>query len=163
MDHQEIKDLIELVATSGIARFELTIGEKRIVIKNASSRSAVSTQGIGVKAQDQGPASLARVAPMGKEAAAPLQEAQTGLVRAVSDGIVHLKPSPDASPFVCEEQLVSSGDTLCLIEVMKTFHAVTVDRPGKVLRIAVSDGQSVQFDDVLFEIDWLPTHASDDQ
>jgi acetyl-CoA carboxylase biotin carboxyl carrier protein len=54
-------------------------------------------------------------------------------------GTFYRRPEPTAEPFVSEGQLVSAADTVCLIEVMKTFHPVPAGRDGTVVEFLVDD------------------------
>ena len=65
-------------------------------------------------------------------------------VRAVTDGTVYLRPSPDRPRFVEDGAAVGPQDTLALIEVMKTFTNVRAGAAGRLLRFEVTDGASVQ-------------------
>jgi acetyl-CoA carboxylase biotin carboxyl carrier protein len=68
-------------------------------------------------------------------------------------GVAYLSPEPGAKPFVSIGGKVSIGDTLCLIEAMKTFNPVKAEKSGAVKEILVSDGQAVEFDQPLIVIE----------
>ncbi|MDR1691283.1 MAG: acetyl-CoA carboxylase, biotin carboxyl carrier protein [Rickettsiales bacterium] len=68
-------------------------------------------------------------------------------------GVAYLSPEPKASNYVKVGQSVKAGDTLCLIEAMKTFNPVKASRDGKIIQILVKDGQSVEFETPLFILD----------
>ena len=67
-------------------------------------------------------------------------------------GIFHRAPSPDAPPYVQVGGQVRAGDTLCLLEAMKSFNAVAADRDGTVTAIPVENGQEVEPGQVLIQI-----------
>lgn len=67
-------------------------------------------------------------------------------------GIFYRKPSPAEPNFVEEGQTVAAGDTLGLIEIMKSFHPVTADRSGVVERFLVQDTSEVAPGQDLVEI-----------
>jgi acetyl-CoA carboxylase biotin carboxyl carrier protein len=145
MNLDDVRKLIELVSRSDVARLELTIGDTRICIEKGSSpqRPPVSARPQSTDRESPRPPTpveMARLSPSRDRVCAP------------TDGIIHLRPAPNAAPFVREGQSVAAGDPVCLIEVMKTFHTINASRPGTVKAIIVEDGQNVRFDDPLVEL-----------
>ncbi len=67
-------------------------------------------------------------------------------------GIIYLTPKPSSPPFVKSGQKVKKGDTICLIEAMKTFNEIKSDKDGVVKSILVKNGEAVEFSQPLFEI-----------
>lgn len=68
-------------------------------------------------------------------------------------GVVYLASEPGAKPFVKVGSSVKSGDTVALVEAMKTFNPIKSDKNGIVKEILVSDGQAVEFDQSLIVIE----------
>ena len=67
-------------------------------------------------------------------------------------GIIYLTPKPSSPPFVKSGQKIKKGDTICLIEAMKTFNEIKSDKDGVVKTILVKNGEAVEFGQPLFEI-----------
>ena len=67
-------------------------------------------------------------------------------------GIIYITPKPSSSPFVKKGQKVKKGDTICLIEAMKTFNEIKSDKDGLIKGILVKNGEAVEFGQPLFEI-----------
>ena len=67
-------------------------------------------------------------------------------------GIVYMTPKPSSPPFVKSGQKVKKGDTICLIEAMKTFNEIKSDKYGVIKSILVKNGEAVEFGQPLFEI-----------
>ncbi len=67
-------------------------------------------------------------------------------------GIVYLTPKPSSPPFVKSGQKIKKGDTICLIEAMKTFNEIKSDKDGVVKSTLVKNGEAVEFGQPLFEI-----------
>ena len=67
-------------------------------------------------------------------------------------GIIYLTPKPSTPPFVKSGQKIKKGDTICLIEAMKTFNEIKSDKDGVVKSILVKNGEAVEFGQPLFEI-----------
>ena len=67
-------------------------------------------------------------------------------------GIIYLTPKPSSPPFIKSGQKIKKGDTICLIEAMKTFNEIKSDKDGIVKSILVKNGEAVEFGQPLFEI-----------
>ncbi len=75
-----------------------------------------------------------------------------GAVRAPMVGTAYLSPEPGAVSFVKVGDMVSEGDTLLLIEAMKTFNPILAPQSGKIIEILVEDGAPLEFDEPLLVI-----------
>ena len=67
-------------------------------------------------------------------------------------GIIYLTPKPSSPPFVKNGQKIKKGDTICLIEAMKTFNEIKSDKDVVVKSILIKNGEAVEFGQPLFEI-----------
>ena len=67
-------------------------------------------------------------------------------------GIIYLTPKPSSPPFVKKGQKIKKGDTICLIEAMKTFNEIKSDRDCTIKTVMVQNGEAVEFGQALFEI-----------
>ena len=67
-------------------------------------------------------------------------------------GIIYLTPKPSSPPFIKSGQKIKKGDTICLIEAMKTFNEIKSDKDGVVKSILIKNGEAVEFGQPLFEI-----------
>jgi acetyl-CoA carboxylase biotin carboxyl carrier protein len=97
------------------------------------------------------PAASPASAPVVPAAAAPVAPAGD-VVTSPMVGAVYLQPQPGAPPFVQAGDSVTAGQTLLLIEAMKTMNPITAPRAGKVLEILVQDAQAVEFGEPLVVI-----------
>ncbi|MBV1894904.1 MAG: acetyl-CoA carboxylase biotin carboxyl carrier protein [Rhodobacteraceae bacterium] len=68
-----------------------------------------------------------------------------GAVSSPMVGTVYLKPEPDASPFTNIGATISEGDTLLIVEAMKTMNHIPAPKSGTIKRILVEDGTAVEF------------------
>ncbi|MCL2331327.1 MAG: acetyl-CoA carboxylase biotin carboxyl carrier protein [Proteobacteria bacterium] len=99
-------------------------------------------------------APLAKQEPASAKAAADKPAAATGTVlRSPMVGIAYLSPEPGARPFTQIGARVKAGETLCLIEAMKTFNPVKAESAGVVKEILIQDGQAVEYDTPLVVIE----------
>ena len=67
-------------------------------------------------------------------------------------GIIYLTPKPSSPPFARKGQKIKKGDTICLIEAMKTFNEIKSDRDCTIKTVLVKNGEAVEFGQPLFEI-----------
>ena len=67
-------------------------------------------------------------------------------------GIVYLTPKPSSPPFAKKGQKIKKGDTICLIEAMKTFNEIKSDRDCTIKTVMIKNGDAVEFGQPLFEI-----------
>ena len=67
-------------------------------------------------------------------------------------GIVYLTPKPSSPAFAKKGQKIKKGDTICLIEAMKTFNEIKSDRDCTIKTVMVKNGEAVEFSQPLFEI-----------
>ena len=65
-------------------------------------------------------------------------------------GLLYLASSPDTPPFVEEGDIVSPGQTLCIIEAMKIMNEIEADIKGRVVRVLVENGRPVEYSTPLF-------------
>ena len=106
-------------------------------------------------------AAPAPVAVAAAPAAAPAASAPAEAAPATPDnaikspmvGTAYLSPEPGAKAFVAVGDKVKKGDTLMLVEAMKTFNPVEADRAGTVKAIYVSDSQPVEYGEPLILIE----------
>ena len=68
-------------------------------------------------------------------------------------GIIYLTPKPSSPPFFKKGQKVKKGDTICLIEAMKTFNEINAPKSGVIKKIIALNSQPVEFGDhlIIFE------------
>jgi len=139
VDASAIRELAELLKETGLTEIE---------IEHNGARLRVSKQAGGtMMAAAPAAAAPAAAAP----AAAPAKAAgpNPGAVPSPMVGTVYASPEPGAPPFLKVGQTVKEGDTLFIIEAMKTMNPITAPRGGTVSEICVSDAQPVEFGQAL--------------
>jgi len=75
------------------------------------------------------------------------------VIKAPMVGTFYRAPSPQLPPFVNVGDVVKEGQTVCLIEAMKLMNEIKIERPGKIVKILVENGQPVEFDQSMFELE----------
>jgi acetyl-CoA carboxylase biotin carboxyl carrier protein len=92
--------------------------------------------------------------PVAESVAAPVDPAKhPGVIKSPMVGTAYGSPEPGAKPFVEIGSLVKSGETLLIIEAMKTMNQIPATRAGKVIQILFEDGQPVEFGEPLVIIE----------
>lgn len=68
-------------------------------------------------------------------------------------GLFYRRPAPDKDPYIEEGSVIEPGQTLALIEVMKTFNEIKADRAGRIVRVLLEDGEEVEAGQRIFEVE----------
>ena len=140
IDADAIRELSQLLSETGLTEIE---------IERDGARLRVSRAAVAAVAASSAPTASASPA----SAAAPAASGpHPGAVPSPMVGTVYLSPEPGKPPFVKVGQTVREGDTLFIVEAMKTMNAIAAPRGGTVLEISVSDGQPVEFGQTLLVI-----------
>ena len=149
MDIDEIRKLIQLVKRTGIGELEVSEGGRTVRI-SAGHPAPAPVAPVVMPAASPAPAPAAAPPP----AAAPAP-AEARLVKVVSPmvGTFYRAPAPDADPYVEVGDRVDVGQTVCIIEAMKLMNEIESEVRGRVAKIAVENGQPVEYGQVLFLID----------
>ena len=147
MDIKELKDvaleLMDALKAKGLGEVELEMDDVKIKIKSAPPAPVVP-----VAAAPAAPAAApaASAAVQDAPAAAPAEDIPAGTeVKSPLVGTFYSSPSPDAPPFVLVGQKVKEGDTLFIIEAMKTMNDVKSPCDGTVSRILAQPGDMVEY------------------
>ena len=158
IDIHKIAKLIDLVSNSDIAEINLKQGDEELSI----SRQSATVVQAPVQTVVAAPAPVAAVAAPAP-AAAPAAESTpaapapaasgNNVMRSPMVGTFYRSASPNAAPFVEEGQTVKEGDTLCIIEAMKMMNQIQADRSGTIKKILVENGDTVEFDQAIFEFE----------
>ena len=150
MDIKEIKELLEVIQSSGIEEFEMEEAGVRLRVRN-SSPSQVHHQGASAQpVSNPGPAAEVALQATSEEK----QEAEEDLYifKAPIVGTFYLTPKPDAEPFVQIGEHITKNSIVCIIEAMKIFNQIESDVSGEIVSILVENGQPVEFGEPLFKI-----------
>ena len=139
MDAQQIKTLIDAMASSDLAEMEFSQdGWTLRLVRHTPSSPPPDAQRAPVGAAARVVTDRPGVAP------APVESTSAAELHAPLYGVVHLGPSPGEPPFVVVGQAVKAGQTLCVIEAMKVFNEVRAERDATVQAVLVTSGQEVE-------------------
>jgi len=150
MDIRKVKKLIELLEESGIAEIEISEGEESVRISRYP-QGGVVPQATFVAAP---PAAAVAAAPPAEAPPVVADTPKRGTtVEAPMVGTYYSSANPGAKPFVEIGSNVNPGDTLCIIEAMKMMNQIEAEVGGRITSILVSNGEPVEFGQVLFTIE----------
>ena len=148
-DTKLVRELAKILNDTGLTEIEMEKGSLKIRVAKGGGQIV---QAMAAPA----PVAARAAAPQSQPVAAPTTKADAsahpGAAKSPMVGTVYVRPSPDADAFVKVGDKVKEGDTIVLIEAMKTFNPITAAKSGKIEEILVEDAQPVEFGEVLFII-----------
>lgn len=118
----------------GLIRRRIHLSKQNICIANAATDTRMHSEKLQKDPENPGIASA-------------------GAITSPMVGVVYLAPEPNAKPFAPVGKQIAAGDTLCLIEAMKTFNPVKASKDGIVSEILVKDGETVEFGTALIVVE----------
>ena len=141
IDQDLIRQLADLLTETGLTEIEIETDDNRVrVARNLTAPAAAHA--------------MPPVAPPpGPKATAPAETDHAGTVHSPMVGTAFLAPSPGEKPYIDIGTEVRQGDTLLIVEAMKTMNQIPAPRAGKVIRILVEDGQPVEYGEPLLIIE----------
>jgi len=148
-----IRELADILNETELSEIEMKRGDLKIRV---SKHGGQVINAVAAPAVSAAPLAPQPAVAMPMPSAADKSNDQSnhpGAVKSPMVGTAYIRPSPDASPFVNIGDNVSEGDTVLLVEAMKTFNPITAPKSGKITAVSVSDAQPVEFGEVLFIIE----------
>jgi len=150
VDHKLIHELTKLLDETGLTEIEIEQNGQRVRV----ARGAVAAPAAPAPRSSAVAPPSAPPQPVGESAPAPLDPAKhAGVVKSPMVGTAYLSPEPGAKPFIEVGSKVKAGETLLIIEAMKTMNQIPAPRAGTVIQILIEDGQPVEFGEPLVIIE----------
>ncbi|WP_448583890.1 acetyl-CoA carboxylase biotin carboxyl carrier protein [Thermocrinis sp.] len=142
MDKDFIRELIDLIKGSNIKLFEL---------EQEGTKLRIETHQMEVLQKLELPKEVKHleVIPPSED----IEDSKLHVIRSPLVGTFYRAPSPGAPPFVEVGDIVSPGQVLCIIEALKVMNEIESDVRGKVVKILVENGETVEYNQPLFLID----------
>ena len=140
IDQQMIRDLAGILNDTNLTEIEVELGDMKVRV----SRQSQAVHAVAAPAPyAPPPAPSAAAAPVAAAAAAA--EVSKNAVSSPMVGTAYMSPSPDSKPFIEVGQTVKEGQTLLIIEAMKTMNQIPSPRAGTVKAILFEDAQPVEY------------------
>lgn len=144
LDKTLIRELAQLLTEADLSEIEVTEGTASIRV--ARQVTMVAPVAASPAAPTAAPASVAAAPP-------PVPAAEGQPVPSPMVGTAYLAAEPGAAPFVRVGDRVSKGQTVLIVEAMKTMNPIPAPRNGTVTRIAVENGQPVEYGETLIVLE----------
>ena len=142
IDKELIRELAKLLDETNLTEIEIERAGLRVRVGRGAVAAPASVVNV------TGPAS---VVPAAAASADPAKH--PGAVTSPMVGTAYIGPAPGAKPFVDVGSKVAVGDTLLIVEAMKTMNQIPATRAGTVTKILIEDGQPVEFGEPLMIIE----------
>jgi acetyl-CoA carboxylase biotin carboxyl carrier protein len=140
IDARLVRRLAAILNDTGLTEIEVERGDLRIKVARNGGVAPMPTL---YAAPAPAPAASSTSAPRAEA------EHEGDIVNSPMVGTVYLQPEPGAASFVRVGDTVSEGQTLLIIEAMKTMNPIPAPRAGRILEMLVADGQPVEFGEPL--------------
>ncbi len=145
IDQQMIRDLADLLNETGLTEIEWNEGPLKVRVTKGGAAPIYAAAPM---------AAAPAVAAAGGAAAAASDEAShPGAVKSPMVGTVYTAPEPGAAAFVKVGDSVSVGQTVLIVEAMKTMNPIAAPKGGRVARILIENQQPVEFGQPLLIIE----------
>lgn len=148
LDPSVVRELAAILKDTGLSEIEYEQGELKLRLSRGAQPAPVAAAAAPAPMAAPPPAPAAAPAAPAPAPVADLRQ-HPGAVTSPMVGTIYLAPDPDSAPFVKEGDSVSEGQTLMIVEAMKTFNPIPAPRAGVVKRILVADRQPVEFGEAL--------------
>ena len=147
MDTEFVRKLAEILEETHLGEIELADGERRIRVARPTVTVAAAAAPVSMAAAL--PAAVASPsAPAGSDLAK-----HPGAVKSPMVGTAYLAPEPGKPNFIAVGDKVTAGQTLLIIEAMKTFNPIKAPKAGTVTQILVENAQPVEFGEPLMIVE----------
>jgi acetyl-CoA carboxylase biotin carboxyl carrier protein len=144
-DPAAIRELAKILRETDLTEIELVEAENRIRVARQ-----VTVQAVNHVAAAQ---PIAAVPSVPLPATVEVEGPHPGTVTSPMVGVVYLAPEPGATPFITLGSRVAQGQTVLLIEAMKTFNQIRAPKAGTITRILVESGAPVEYGEPLLVIE----------
>ena len=142
MEYEKIKQLMDDMGNSKLTNIDiefpdgtkLSMKKENVVVNNTSTNNVIET----ISSKENKEIEIKR---------------NVNIVKSPMVGTFYAKPAPDKNAYVEVGTSVKIGDTLCIIEAMKLMNEIESEFSGKIVKIFVKDGETVEYGTPLFEIE----------
>jgi len=149
IDEKAIKKLADLLTETGLTEIEVAEGDNLIRVNKGGTILQAGGQAPSVSM----PSDPTVPQPANTATTPAAASTHPGAVTSPMVGTAYLQAEPGNPPFVGKGDTVAAGDTLMIVEAMKVMNPIKAPKAGTVTQILISDGQPVEFGDVLVVIE----------
>jgi acetyl-CoA carboxylase biotin carboxyl carrier protein len=152
IDARLVRRLADILTETGLSEIEVEHAGLKIRVAKQLAAAPAQVTYAAPAAHAPAHAATPAAAPAAAAEAAPAARVAGDAVKSPMVGSVYLQPEPGAEPFVKVGDTVTAGQTLMIIEAMKTMNPIPAPKAGKVVEVLVEDGQPVEFGEPLVVI-----------
>lgn len=138
IDKEVIRELAEIMNETGLGEIEIEADDHRLRLSRGTSAAPVIVGGAPAAAHHAGPVTPPVAPP-------PSPDDHPGAVKSPMVGTVYLAPEPGAAPFVRPGDTVTQGQTLLIVEAMKTMNPIGAPKAGRVVAVLVENEEPVEY------------------
>jgi acetyl-CoA carboxylase biotin carboxyl carrier protein len=149
LDRKLIRELAELLTETGLSEIEIEKPDLRIRVARNFVQSSVGVPTVNTPSVTP----LPQTGGVSANAVPTEEAAHPGAVPSPMVGTAYLSPEPGADPFIKVGEQVNEGQTLMIVEAMKTMNQIPAPRSGKITAILIEDQQPVEFGEPLLIIE----------
>jgi acetyl-CoA carboxylase biotin carboxyl carrier protein len=152
IDTRLVRRLADILKDTGLTTIEVERGDLKIRVAREITVAAAPVAAQMVPAAAPAPAPIAPAPSV--EAAAPVAAGPKGdIVKSPMVGTIYMQPQPGAKSFIHVGDRVDVGQTLLIVEAMKTMNPIPAPKGGIITAILIEDGQPVEYGEPLVVID----------
>lgn len=159
MKAQELQDLIDFIAKSGLDEVNIETENFKVSVKKNTGTVVAAAPAPVAAVPAPAPAPVA--APAAEPAAAPAPAAEapaassgnTVTIKSPMIGTFYRSPNPEAGSFVNVGDKVTVGQPVCIVEAMKLFNEIESEVSGTIIKVLVDDASPVEYDQPLFLVE----------
>jgi acetyl-CoA carboxylase biotin carboxyl carrier protein len=148
MDTEFVRKLAEILEENDLGEIELEDGDRKIRIARPAVTYATAPMAVPASATP-----VAAAAPSAAPPAAGDLAKHAGAVKSPMVGTAYLAPEPGKPNFVSIGDKVTAGQTVLIIEAMKTFNPIKAPKAGTVMQILIENAQPVEFGEALMIVE----------
>ena len=142
MEYEKIKQLIDDMGNSKLTDIDIefpdgtkiSMKKENVVVHNTTTNNVIQTTSVEEKKEIE-------------------IKRDVHIVKSPMVGTFYAKPAPEKNAYVEIGASVKVGDTLCIIEAMKLMNEIESEISGKIVKILIKDGETVEYGTPLFEIE----------
>ena len=152
MKNKEIQDLINFIKKSDLDDVSIETENYKIRVKKNQNKNITQPKKV-VEEIIETTSEIQKTEPKQNNTKETNESNNHLIIKSPMIGTFYRASNPKSDPFIKEGDIISEGQTICIIEAMKLFNEIESEVSGKVIKILIDDASPVEYDQDLFVID----------
>ena len=152
MKNKEIQDLINFIKKSDLDDVSIETENYKIRVKKNQNKNITQPKKV-VEEIIETTSEIHKPEPKQNKTKETNESNNHLIIKSPMIGTFYRASNPKSDPFIKEGDIISEGQTICIIEAMKLFNEIESEVSGKVIKILIDDASPVEYDQDLFVID----------